>query len=370
MGKFAGKLSVCFTLVVALILFCFPIYLNSSQAQEQAQNKEQKTVRVGVFDDAVFFHRQDNGYMSGLGYEYLQRVAAYTGWKYEYVYGSWYQLVENLEQGKIDVLCDMSYSAARNDTMLFSAEAMSREDAYICTLVSNKTMDAQNKASITGKKIAARTGSMESFKLIEWKEKNGLDFEVCLEPDLEKIYTKMVAGIYDGMVTIHGNSFNNCKPLFKVMDEDYFFAFPKSRPDLKEEMDGAQRQLLEADPYFNQKMANKYHQKNIAEPHLSNKELEWLEKHGTVRVGYLRKTLAYCDEGSDGKPIGVLGTVFANMEQRFHNSPIEIEYKAYDNVSDLRQALAEDEVDCAFPVFGDVWYMEQQGYWYWHDRGI
>lgn len=121
---------------------------------------------------------------------------------------------------------------------------------------------------------------------------------------------------------------------------------------------------------FNQKMANKYHQKNIAEPHLSNKELEWLEKHGTVRVGYLRKTLAYCDEGSDGKPIGVLGTVFANMEQRFHNAPIEIEYKAYDNVSDLRQALAEDEVDCAFPVFGDVWYMEQQGYWYWHDRGI
>ena len=126
----------------------------------------------------------------------------------------------------------MSYSAARNDTMLFSAEAMSREDAYICTLVSNKTMDAQNKASITGKKIAARTGSMESFKLIEWKEKNGLDFEVCLEPDLEEIYTKMVAGIYDGMVTIHGNSLNNCKPLFKVMDEDYFFAFPKSRPDL------------------------------------------------------------------------------------------------------------------------------------------
>ena len=60
-----------------------------------AHERAQKLVRVGWYDSA--FHRRDQfGRRSGYGYEYQQRIATYTGWKYEYVEGSWSTLLEKL----------------------------------------------------------------------------------------------------------------------------------------------------------------------------------------------------------------------------------------------------------------------------------
>jgi ABC-type amino acid transport substrate-binding protein len=68
-----------------------------------------KVVRVGWYDSA--FHRRDQfGRRSGYGYEYQQRIAAYTGWTYQYVEGSWSTLLEKLIAGEIDILSDVSYT--------------------------------------------------------------------------------------------------------------------------------------------------------------------------------------------------------------------------------------------------------------------
>ena len=46
----------------------------------------------------------------GYGYEYLQKVASYTGWQYEYVYGTWDELYEKLVNGEIDLMASIAYS--------------------------------------------------------------------------------------------------------------------------------------------------------------------------------------------------------------------------------------------------------------------
>ena len=55
-----------------------------------------KTVRVGWFESA--FNTTDQfGRRSGYSYEYQQKIAAYTGWSYEYVTGSWSDLMVMLQ---------------------------------------------------------------------------------------------------------------------------------------------------------------------------------------------------------------------------------------------------------------------------------
>ena len=77
-----------------------------------AYERAQKIVRVGWYDSA-FHHRDQFGRRSGYGYEYQQRIATYTGWKYEYVEGSWSTLLEKLIAGEIDILSDVSYTPKR-----------------------------------------------------------------------------------------------------------------------------------------------------------------------------------------------------------------------------------------------------------------
>ena len=65
--------------------------------------KEQETVKVGYYFSHNFQEgTDDNSPKSGYSYEYLPKLASYTGWKYEYVYGEWSDLFEQLKNGEPD----------------------------------------------------------------------------------------------------------------------------------------------------------------------------------------------------------------------------------------------------------------------------
>ena len=107
---------LCLLLLLAVLL----------PAVSFADVQEKKTVRVGWFESP--FNMTDSfGGRSGFAYEYQQKVAAYTGWEYEYVSASWPELLQMLERGEIDLLGDVSYKEERTPYMLYSALPMGEE---------------------------------------------------------------------------------------------------------------------------------------------------------------------------------------------------------------------------------------------------
>ena len=72
----------------------------------QVIEEENKTVRVGYFPYANF---QEGGYgehKQGAGYEYIQKISYITGWKYEYVYGSFKECLDMLADKSHQKLID------------------------------------------------------------------------------------------------------------------------------------------------------------------------------------------------------------------------------------------------------------------------
>ena len=84
---------VCLSIFAFVMLLFVPFFVYASETKSdgnttQVIEEENKTVRVGYFPYANF---QEGGYgehKQGAGYEYLQKISYITGWKYEYVYGS------------------------------------------------------------------------------------------------------------------------------------------------------------------------------------------------------------------------------------------------------------------------------------------
>ena len=64
-----------------LILLCV---LVASAFPVSAEREPQTTVRVGCVDIDNFLVTDRNGNVSGYGAEYLEKIAEYTGWQYEY----------------------------------------------------------------------------------------------------------------------------------------------------------------------------------------------------------------------------------------------------------------------------------------------
>ena len=85
---------------IALLLLCMTVTLSFRGPLPVHCEDARKTVRVGWYDSS--FNTVDQfGRRSGYGYEYQLKIAAYTGWTFEYISGSWSTLLEMLQNGEI-----------------------------------------------------------------------------------------------------------------------------------------------------------------------------------------------------------------------------------------------------------------------------
>ena len=98
----------------------------------KASDNDTKTVRIGWYEQDMFQEgMSDDEVKSGYSYEYIQKVADYTSWQYEYVYGTWSELYDKLVNGEIDLLAGVSKTSEREDDLLFPDSEMGIDNYYL-----------------------------------------------------------------------------------------------------------------------------------------------------------------------------------------------------------------------------------------------
>ena len=112
------------------ILLCLVLYITVLPLSVSAEEAKNRTVRVGWYE-GTYNTTEPDGKKRGYSYEYQQAVAAHTGWKYEYVEGSWAELMNMLKSGEIDLMGDISYTEERSTSMLFSELPMGEDKYYL-----------------------------------------------------------------------------------------------------------------------------------------------------------------------------------------------------------------------------------------------
>ena len=114
---------------------------------------ERKTVKVGYYKDSAPFMNgnSEKDPKGGYCYEYLQYIASFTGWKYEYVYGGFGDLYQKFLDGEIDLLAGLAYREERKDIikMYLPASQIRKYDflrvvtfAWLRTLISSNKVTA------------------------------------------------------------------------------------------------------------------------------------------------------------------------------------------------------------------------------------
>ena len=141
---------------LSLVLCLLMILCITTPLTAHAQESEQKVVRVGWYE-STYCYRDQYGQRRGIAYEYQRRIAAHTGWTYEYVEDSWPNLMQMLIDGKLDLLSDVSYKEERAALMLYPALAMGAESYYVYMDADNTEIKNLAQAKITAS-VDALTG--------------------------------------------------------------------------------------------------------------------------------------------------------------------------------------------------------------------
>ncbi len=333
---------------IVLCLVLAVLCLTAAAATEQTK----KVVRVGWYE-SPFNYKDAFGRRTGYAYEYQRKIAAYTGWEYQYVEGNWIELMDMLRDGRIDLMSDVSYMEERTEYMLYSALPMGNEVYYLFISPENREIIPENKKSMNGKRIGVTRGSYQLELLRQWAENNGVEAEIVeTEGSDEDSLKRMIRGEIDAYVTYDTYADpETAVSVWNIGSSELFFAVSKTNAGLLAELNAAMNRIREENKNYNDKLTDKYLKNSTTSLYLNTEEQEWLKNHGTIRVGYQDNYMAFCAADPEtGELTGALKDYLEYASRRLENAEIHFEAVAYPTAAAAMEAVKNGDVDCMFPA--------------------
>ena len=340
---------------------------NDSTKQEtknsDTQTNEHKVIRVGSFED-TFNYVDENGVRRGFGYELMQALAGYAGWKFEYVKCDWSDCFDKLENGEIDVIGDISYTDERAQEMLFSEEPMGEEKYILYADLSHTDIETSNFKSMDGKRVGVLLGTEPESMLTEWEKKNGIYTGHVNVYDNDDVKKKLADNEIDCFVSLEESiwSERGISSVTNIGKSGIYFAINKERSDIKEELDCAMRQLDKDNPFFKADLYKKYFTLDYSQI-LTSEEKSWMKEHGAIRIGFLNDDPAvfFMDEET-GKLTGMLAEYIACAKDCLGNQILKFNIQSYDDYDEMIQALQDCEIDMIFYASRNPNFAEEKGF--------
>ncbi len=329
-----------------------------------------KIVKVGYYENENFQEGASEGAVkSGYSYEYLQKIATYNGWRYEYIYGSWEDIYEAFVNGDVDLLAGLGYSEERLDIMNYPNFPMGYESYYLFIRGDDSTITVDS-STMNGKKIGTISGLLEK-SVHEWLAKNNVDAEVVVYNDVSDRDQALEDGEIDAFIgeSASVGTRDNMVPLLKIKNVDMYVCVAKERLDLLQELNIAQEYLDSKEPYYLNDLSKEYFGQNAVSLQVSPEEEQWLESHDyTVVVGYMDNFLPYCGTDENGNATGIMVDIineaFSNIKSA---KPIKFEYRPYQSTDEMIQATHSHDIEVMFPISNDIYFLEQNNLYHTAD---
>ncbi len=341
-----------------------PAFADEVSASDDSSNLT--TVRVGYYESRNFLvGAVDDAPKSGYGYEYLQRAASYAGWRFEYVYGTWSELYDKLAHGEIDMLPGVAFTSEHADEVAFPSASMLNETFYIYRAANDDSISGSDASTLSGKRLGVVGKSLSERSFEAWLSRNGAKPTVVEYPSSIEMRDAFEWGGIDAFISSDNVAyrFDDVIPTFIVGKEPYYLAVAAGRGDLLSALNDVQSVMNSQDRSFIDELQVRYAADSAASAYLTPAETEWMASHRSLTVGYLNDYLPFCDTDENGNVTGLMVDVLAAMIDSLPLSwNVDVAYRGYDDQSDLFEALKSGSVDVAFPVGGETWYAEENGF--------
>ncbi len=323
---------------------------------------EKHVVKIGCYENEIFQEGADGEKpISGYAYEYYRKLSEYTGWEYEYVYGTFSEVYQKLVDGEIDLLAGLAKSDDRMDIIAYPNEPMGSEK-YNLIKHSYDDEITSNPLSFEGKKIGILDSVMVDV-LNEYIDSYKINVEMILYDDYSVLYEDFDSGSID-IAAVEGSGAYG-RPGSEVLcsfgDADYYLCVNIDRQDILEELNKAQALLAIEEPFYLKDLESKYYSGSVSSLAFSDSEKEWINNNNEIDIGYIEDFLPYCGTDNEGNVTGIIKDIIPQIFDDLNISGITINYHGYNSYYDLLEDLKNSDIDIAFPVDGSLYNYEENG---------
>lgn len=311
---------------MVIMIFCVLIFLAAAGAvfaEETAKTSLPKVIRVGWYKNKNFQEMDPNGYRRGYEYEYLQEMARYGGWRYEYVNGSREECLKMLQEGRVDIVGGLFYTetAARS----FDFVKYETDETYTILAVNAKdgryTMDGWE--GFDGMRIGViPVWKNHLYKLHDYAAERGILFTTADYKSIDELERALKGGDVDAILMGEADIIpSNTKIIAQFAPSKRYFVTRLGGGDMKNALIFAMEQIRRFKPDFKAQLEKKYLEDSdgiiLA---FTEEEARFLKETPTLRVTLpsFRKPMMYKENGEyRGIAIDILKELEARLGVRF-----------------------------------------------------
>lgn len=323
-------------LTAAALCICVVPDLNAMAAQA-----ETRTIRIpcGIND---LLRLDENGNPTGYCADYLNELAQFNNWTYEYVNCTWSDAVAMLERGELDILFPTNYMPERADTMDFSTHVGGYTSSGLFAR-SDTSYGYENFSAYNGARIAVTPGSSNEQALVDFAEAHGFTYTPVYLNSLDEKIQALEAGQID-MILVSASTNIPDTVLLSVLDASpFYFTVKAGNTALLGELNRGMQQLLTTEPELVAETARKcLVGDNTSALALTDKERAFAASEPEIVIGFYEETepLAYVQE--DGTYSGIYVKLLEHLRD---TAGLNLTLRPISRSQNWKELLKSGEID-------------------------
>lgn len=319
-----------------------------------------RLVRVGYYPMANFqeYNVTEKTYR-GYSYEYMMALAQYADWEYQFVPVAYEDGLRRLMAGELDLMNAVEKQEDRLAVLDFTSVASGEGSILFVTSPENRTLSYEDFASFSGLRVGMTRSNVHNADFFHYAAVNGFQPEVVYFDTQEEVLTALHEGRIDACPASRLQDLS-VRVIGRFRADPYYFATPRSEPELTRELQAAINALNTNDPYFEPMLFAKYYGRNAEQSVvLSAAEQAYVAAEPVVRVTYdpAWYPLSYRDE--KGHFAGAVARLYEKLADR---TGLRFEFVASDTYMDALGAFSRGEVQMMANLAYDyTWAAKQHG---------
>ena len=266
-------------LVLALLLVVFSVPQNAIA--------QTRILRVGFVDTCCYIEIKENGEPTGYGVEYMNTLAAEGKWQYEYVGGSWTECLQRLQDGTIDLLLPVAYTAERSEQLLFCREPCYKGYTTLLCREDDPTLFYDDAQSFAGRNVGLLRGNSNCQAFEKYAAQTNLNVNRLYYETEDDLNAALAEKKVDLIVSESLNMANQQKMIACIDYSPTYLVASVRQQVLMDAINDATRQVLLKDPFAFEKLQEQYfgdaERRAIG---FTREETEFIEQSGPIIVLY------------------------------------------------------------------------------------
>lgn len=309
---------------VTLLLGLIGFFIGKEQimAAENDIDEDRRVIRVGYSPIKGLSEKDENGEYTGLIIDYLNEIAKYTNWKYEYIETSAEESFEDFVAGKFDLMGGIMHSETLQEYFAYPEYSAGSTKATLLARKDDRTMRGYDLHTLNGKTIGVYSRATEKIRrLQEFLSFNDIQCEIIYYSFEDMIHNNLYTYLENGEVDLLlGNDMEDVSE-FQVITsfeaQDYYIVAVPGEQEILDGLNMALKNILDADPDF----AAECYQANfpkveIKDIQLNEEELAYIADKKTLSVAVPGEMHPfYCVDKSDAYHKGIIPDLFEEISE-------------------------------------------------------